>query len=331
MDLRRLNRTRSHHRVRARRVFRGMLRQRRGTSHHRHMADSELGGHQPYHRLRRDGRRRRPSDLRCLRSTRQSRRRRSPALRTARCIRSACLRGTSSETVRARPRSPLRHARLQTLRRASPPRQVTRSVFVTWAQPPDGGSPITTYKVFSGGGTLRATVSAPDTSVNITGLTNGTSYSFKVRAINAAGAGPDSTASTAVTPAGSPSAPLSLAASAGNGLGLVSWTKPASAGGSAILSYTVTAAPGGQTITVSAATTNAAVAAWRTAPTTPSRSTPRTASGTAPPRRRRRSPPLRTHTRSRSAQRETGTQRRPGRVPDGRAGACHRPTVQACR
>ena len=48
----------------------------------------------------------------------------------------------------------------------------------------------------------RTTVTGtpPATSVNVTGLTNGTTYTFTVSATNAIGTGPASSASNAVTP-----------------------------------------------------------------------------------------------------------------------------------
>ena len=75
------------------------------------------------------------------------------------------------------------------------------------------------------------------TEHTVTGLTNGTSYSFKVRAKNLiAGAGPASNEATAV-PVTVPSAPQSLSATAGNAKVTLDWTAPASDGGNAIQAY----------------------------------------------------------------------------------------------
>jgi chitinase len=75
---------------------------------------------------------------------------------------------------------------------------------VTWQAPKkDGGSAILDYRVVSTPGSLTTTVNAPSLSATVTGLTNGTSYTFKVYARNAVGESAASSASNAVTPTGS--------------------------------------------------------------------------------------------------------------------------------
>jgi hypothetical protein len=69
---------------------------------------------------------------------------------------------------------------------------------VDFTEPPDGGSPITSYTVTASPG--GATTTGAGTELIVTGLTNGTSYTFTVAATNALGAGPASAASNAVTP-----------------------------------------------------------------------------------------------------------------------------------
>lgn len=72
---------------------------------------------------------------------------------------------------------------------------------VSFAAPTDtGGAPITGYTVTSSPGGFTGTGSA--SPITVTGLTNGTSYTFTVTATNTAGTGPASTASNAVTPKG---------------------------------------------------------------------------------------------------------------------------------
>jgi putative cell wall-binding protein len=87
----------------------------------------------------------------------------------------------------------------------------------------------------------------------VTGLTNGTAYTFTVHATNDTGNGPESAPTNAVTPTAStsttPGAPTGVTASPGDTTAAVAWSAPASNGGSAITSYVVTASPGGRTAT----------------------------------------------------------------------------------
>ena len=89
----------------------------------------------------------------------------------------------------------------------------------------------------------------------VTGLTNGTAYTFTVTATNGDGTGPSSNPSTAITVAAVPGPPRSVTATAGDGQAVVTWTSPASNGGATITRYTVTASNGGgQTCTWSSGT-----------------------------------------------------------------------------
>ncbi|MFN8018898.1 MAG: fibronectin type III domain-containing protein [Acidimicrobiales bacterium] len=115
---------------------------------------------------------------------------------------------------------------------------------VTWTAPAtDGGSPVTGYRVTPYVGTTAQTptnFSSTATTQTITGLTNGTTYTFKVAATNAIGTGADSTATNAVTPATVPGAPSGVTATSGNGQATVTWTAPASDGGTSVTGYVVT-------------------------------------------------------------------------------------------
>jgi hypothetical protein len=76
---------------------------------------------------------------------------------------------------------------------------------VSWTAPADGGSPITSYTVTPYIGTTAQTPTTitgnpPATTATIGGLTNGTPYTFTVKATNAVGTGQPSAASNAVTP-----------------------------------------------------------------------------------------------------------------------------------
>jgi hypothetical protein len=109
-----------------------------------------------------------------------------------------------------------------------------------------GGFAITSYTVTSSPGGFTGTgASSP---VVVTGLANGTSYTFTVTATNSAGTGSSSGSSGSATPATVPGAPTVGAASVVSGTSAsVAFTAPSSSGGSAITSYTVTSSPGGFT------------------------------------------------------------------------------------
>jgi len=120
---------------------------------------------------------------------------------------------------------------------------------LTWTAPSSDGGPINGYWVDWSTGS-QPCAGSPCT---ITGLTNGTSYSFTVTATNGVGTGPASTASNTVTPAGLPGAPTGVSAVAGDGQALVSWTAPGN-NGSAITGYTVSWSGGNQACTASPCT-----------------------------------------------------------------------------
>jgi len=114
---------------------------------------------------------------------------------------------------------------------------------VSWSPPTsDGGSAITGYEVtrFAAGLAPVTTSVGAVTEATIGGLTNGTTYTFRVAATNAAGTGAQSTDSNPVTPRTVPDAPTGVSATAGAGQATVSWTAPASNGGSAVTGYVVT-------------------------------------------------------------------------------------------
>jgi hypothetical protein len=126
---------------------------------------------------------------------------------------------------------------------------------LSWSAPgSDGGSPVTDYVIEGGpspsGSGIRESTGG-DTAT-LSGLTNGTAYSFSVHAQNAFGDGP--VATVTVTPPGAggttqngggtsqstvPGAPAGLTTSHGDGFIALSWSAPASTGGSAITGYHV--------------------------------------------------------------------------------------------
>ena len=115
----------------------------------------------------------------------------------------------------------------------------------------NGGSVITGYTVTSSPGSFTAT--GATSPVNVTGLTNGTAYTFTVVATNAVGNSVASTASTAVTPVAPPAtvpdAPTSVVATVIDPQVRVAFVAPTNNGGSAITGYTVTSSPGSFTAT----------------------------------------------------------------------------------
>ena len=111
----------------------------------------------------------------------------------------------------------------------------------------NGGSAIINYTVTSSPGSFTTTGSS--SPLLVTGLTNGTSYTFTVIATNTLGNSVASSASVAVTPKTIPDAPTSPVATASNSQASIAFTAPASNGGSAITGYTVTSSPGSLTAT----------------------------------------------------------------------------------
>jgi hypothetical protein len=129
-------------------------------------------------------------------------------------------------------------------------------VTVSWSAPTSIGSGVITgYKAKAVSDTAKSCQwTTGNLSCTITGLTNGTAYTFMVSASNGAGPGAYSQASGTVTPATVPGAPSNVTASLASGAGVapsvtVSWTAPASNGGAIVSGYTVTSSPAGGSCT----------------------------------------------------------------------------------
>lgn len=116
-------------------------------------------------------------------------------------------------------------------------------VALSWTVPAsNGGSAITGYKIYrsltTGTETLLASPAGTGTAYTDLTAVNGTTYFYKVSAVNAIGEGALSN-ETSATPVTVPTAPLSLVATAGDTQVLLSWSPPASNGGSAITAYRI--------------------------------------------------------------------------------------------
>ncbi len=117
-----------------------------------------------------------------------------------------------------------------------------QKVTVAFSAPVGNGSTaVTGYRVTSTPGGITATGGPSATSIDVTGLTNGTSYTFTVAAQNAQGYGAESPASGSATPRTVPGAPTITAATPTGTSVAVTFSAPASDGGSAVTLYTVTA------------------------------------------------------------------------------------------
>jgi Fibronectin type III domain/Putative Ig domain len=135
---------------------------------------------------------------------------------------------------------------------------------LSWAAPIDsGGSPVTAYSIAINPASSAAQVAISGTTAAVTALTNGTAYTFTVAAVNAAGTGPESLPSSAVTPMaaapGTPTAPRAVTATAGIRSATLSWTMPSSDGGSSVTGYNVTTYPPTPSAVVTVSGTTASV------------------------------------------------------------------------
>ncbi len=132
------------------------------------------------------------------------------------------------------------------------------SATVNWTVPANNGSTITNYTVTpltngvaqtptvvpaGVGGSATSPIPGASDSLTVTGLTNGSTYTFAVQADGASGMGAISPTSNSVTPLTLPAAPVSVTAQAGDMASDVSWTV-ATNGGDPITSFIITPSVG---------------------------------------------------------------------------------------
>jgi hypothetical protein len=132
-------------------------------------------------------------------------------------------------------------------------RSASQAINVAFTAPVNtGGSAITTYTATSSPGGFTGT--SATSPITVTGLTNGTAYTFTVTATNSYGTSVASSASTLITAATTPSSPtIGTATQTGASSATVTFTASASNGGAAITSYTAVSSPGGVTGTLNQA------------------------------------------------------------------------------
>lgn len=121
---------------------------------------------------------------------------------------------------------------------------------VKWDGPiSTGGAPIVEYVAVASPGGQTCTIDGEYTC-KLSGLSNGTTYTVKVKGRNQAGWSPESVPSSGAKPLAGPGVPVSLQSSGDQSSITVKWKAPKSTGGSPIQKYLVALSPGGQKRTV---------------------------------------------------------------------------------
>ena len=117
------------------------------------------------------------------------------------------------------------------------------SINLSWGAPSTSDLPITNYAVqyLVAGTTTWITFDHPVSTaraITVTGLTNGTGYSFRIAAVNAAGTGSYSNGSGLVVPSGVPGIPTSVSATGSDHGASLTWSAP-SENGAVISNYQI--------------------------------------------------------------------------------------------
>ena len=107
---------------------------------------------------------------------------------------------------------------------------------LSWVQP-SGGAEVTHYEYEQDVSGRWISTGSTDTSTTVTGLTNGQSYTFRVRAVNSAGASAASGSQSATPTTTEPDAPEGLSFTPGDGQVTLRWRPPGNDGGDTITHY----------------------------------------------------------------------------------------------
>jgi hypothetical protein len=123
------------------------------------------------------------------------------------------------------------------------PRATNQSLEFYWAPPSsDGGSAITGYVLADAGHSLSYNLGASTYYHQVTGLTNGETYSFTLAATNGNGTGPTA-AFRSVQPGNKPTPPTNVTASLGTSTAIVNWALPTNNSGASLIRNLVEAVP----------------------------------------------------------------------------------------
>lgn len=130
----------------------------------------------------------------------------------------------------------------------------SNSVLVRWRAPSaTGGASVSSYSVVASPGGNSCTTTGAVLFCTVTGLDNGTTYTFTVTATNSAGTGSASASYNGV-PATIASAPRNISVTPVNGGITATWAVPSYDGGTAITGYIATVRSTGDTCTTNAST-----------------------------------------------------------------------------
>ncbi|WP_340537884.1 fibronectin type III domain-containing protein [Nocardioides sp. GXZ039] len=124
-----------------------------------------------------------------------------------------------------------------------------RSATVSWGNvSTDNGAQVTSFRIASSPSGVDITVPRADGfSAVVSGLTNGTTYTFRVWASNVAGESTDSAPSNPVTPAGLPTTVSGVKVVRGDQSATVTWS-PAAGNGAPVTGYVVAAGSKSRTV-----------------------------------------------------------------------------------